>query len=139
MSFFGAERAASRLEAEVSELSSVIDALSSNPSLTDSDDRSEEDGAIVLFKAVLQELPQADSFYVGYENDCWLQVRRLDVLDPVEREKLGAPQRCGHGCNEGYYGRRYGDPKREHLNSSPRFKTRDQRDLINTSIICARN
>jgi len=80
---------ASRLEAEVSGLSSLIDVLSSNPSLADSDDRSEEDSAI--------------------------------------------------GCNEGYYGRRYGDPEREHLNSSPRFRTRDQRDLIITSLICARN
>jgi len=75
----------SRLEAEISGLSSVIDVLSSNPSLTDSDDRSEEDSAIVLFKAALHKLPQSDSFYVGYENCCWLQVRRLDVLYPLER------------------------------------------------------
>src|SRR5499427_9555164 len=81
----------SRLETEVSELSSVVDVLSSSPSLADSDDRNEEDSAIVLFKASLHKLPQADSFYVGYENGCWLQVRRLDVLSPVEREKLGAP------------------------------------------------
>ena len=48
-------------------------------------------GAIVLFKAALQELPQTDSLYVGYDNGCWLQVRRLDVLDPAERRKLEAP------------------------------------------------
>src|SRR5262249_60142884 len=60
----------SRLETEVSELSSVVDVLSSNPSLADSDDRNEEDSAIVLFKAALHKLPQADSFYVGYENGC---------------------------------------------------------------------
>src|SRR6516165_8972450 len=69
----------SRLEADVSELSSFVRVLSSNPSLAGSDDRSEEDGAIVLFKAALRELPQADSLYVGYDNGCWLQVRRLDV------------------------------------------------------------
>jgi adenylate cyclase len=65
--------------------------LSSNPSLTDSDDRSETDGAIALFKAALRELPQADSLYVGYDNGCWLQVRRLDVRDPTERQRLEAP------------------------------------------------
>jgi adenylate cyclase len=88
-----------RLEAEVSGLSSVVDVLSSSPSLADSDDRSEEDSAIVLFKAALHKLPQADSFYVGYENGCWLQVRRLDVLDPAEREKLGAPAEAIYDVN----------------------------------------
>ena len=29
--------------------------------------------------------------YVGYDNGCWLQVRRLDALDPTERAKLEAP------------------------------------------------
>jgi uncharacterized membrane protein YfbV (UPF0208 family) len=36
----------SRLEAEVSELNTVVRVLSSNPYLADSDDRSEIDGAI---------------------------------------------------------------------------------------------
>src|SRR5262249_27330933 len=89
----------SRLEAEVSALSSVVEVLSSNPSLADSDDRTEEDSAIVLFKAALRKLPQADSFYIGYENGCWLQVRRLDVLGPVEREKLGAPPDAAYDVN----------------------------------------
>ena len=89
----------SRLEAEVSGVSSVVDVLSSNPSLADSDDRSEKDSAIVLFKAALHKLPQADSFYVGYENGCWLQVRRLDVLSPVERERLGAPPGAVYDVN----------------------------------------
>jgi len=80
-----------RLAADVSELSSFVRVLSSNPSLADSEDRSEEDDAIVLFKAALHELPQADSLYIGYDNGCWLQVRRLDVLDPAERSKLKAP------------------------------------------------
>jgi len=75
----------SRLEADVTELSSLLRVLSTNPSLTDTDDRSEVDGAIVLFKAALHELPQADSLHIGYENGCWLQVRRLDVLDASER------------------------------------------------------
>jgi adenylate cyclase len=89
----------SRLEAEVSGLSSVVDVLSSNPSLADSDERNEEDSAIVLFKAALHKLPQADSFYIGYENGSWLQVRRLDVLGPVERQKLGAPEGAVYNIN----------------------------------------
>ena len=89
----------SRLEAEVSKLSSLVRVLSSNPSLADSDDRSEVDGAIGLFKAALHELPQADSLYVSYDNGCWLQVRRLDVLDPTERQKLGAPPGAVHNVN----------------------------------------
>jgi adenylate cyclase len=89
----------SRLETEVSELGSVVDVLSSNPSLADSEDRNEEDSAIVLFKAALHKLPQADSFYIGYENGCWLQVRRLDVLGPEERQNLGAPPGAVYDIN----------------------------------------
>jgi len=89
----------SRLEGDVSELNSVVRVLSSNPSLTDSDDRSETDSAITLFKAALHELPQADSLYVGYDNGCWLQVRRLDVLDQAERKKLGGPSSAVYNVN----------------------------------------
>ena len=64
-----------------------------------SDDRSEADGAIVVFKTALHELPQTDSLYVGYDNGCWLQVRRLDVLDPMERQKLGAPPGAVYNVN----------------------------------------
>ena len=89
----------SRLEAQVSELSTLVRVLSSNPSLADSDDRSEVDGAIGLFKTALHELPLTDSLYVGYDNGCWLQVRRLDVLDPTERQKLGAPPGAVYNVN----------------------------------------
>ncbi len=89
----------SRLEAEVSELSTLVRVLSTNPALADSDDRSEVDGAIGLFKAALHELPLTDSLYVGYDNGCWLQVRRLDVLDPTERQKLGAPPGAVYNVN----------------------------------------
>jgi adenylate cyclase len=89
----------SRLEVDVSGLSSIVNVLSANRSLADSDERSEDDSAIVLFKAAVQKLPQADSFYVGYENGGWLQVRRLDVLAPAEREKLGAPPEAVYNIN----------------------------------------
>src|SRR5205823_1821077 len=88
-----------RLKADVSELSSVARILAASPSLTDSDDRSEVDGAIGLFKSALHELPQADSLYVGYDNGCWLQVRRLDVLDATERQRLEAPPGAVYNIN----------------------------------------
>src|SRR5262249_44040222 len=89
----------SRLEAEGSELSSLVRVLSTNPSLVDSDDRSEVDGAIGLFKAALHELPQTDSLYVGYDNGCWLQVRRLDILDRSARTMLRAPPEAVYNIN----------------------------------------
>jgi adenylate cyclase len=89
----------SRLEAEISELGTLVRVLSSNPALANSDDRTEVDDASVVFKAALRELPQADSLYIGYDNGCWLQVRRLDVLDPTERQKLGAPPGAVYNVN----------------------------------------
>jgi adenylate cyclase len=80
-----------RFDAELAELSATVRLLSTDPSIADSDERSETDRAMVLFKTALQVLPQADSIYVGYDNGCWLQVRRLDTLHPAEREKLKAP------------------------------------------------
>ncbi|HEY2540656.1 MAG TPA: adenylate/guanylate cyclase domain-containing protein [Stellaceae bacterium] len=89
----------SRLEAEVSAPSTVIRVLSTDPSIAHSNDRSEDDGAIALFRAALHELPQADSLYVGYDNGRWLQVRRLDDLDPTERQKLRAPPGAFYDVN----------------------------------------
>jgi hypothetical protein len=89
----------SRLEANVAELSTLVRVLSASPFLSDSDERSEADRAVALFKAALRELPQADSLYVGYDNGCWLQVRRLDVLDERERELLGAPPKAVYDVN----------------------------------------
>jgi adenylate cyclase len=91
--------ALSRLGARVSELSSLIRVLSKNPFLTDSDDRSEVDGAAELFKTALDELPQSDSLYVGYDNGCWLQARRLENLDPAQRQRLGAPADAVYNIN----------------------------------------
>jgi len=82
-----------RFDAELAELSATVRLLSTDPSIADSDERSETDRAIVLFKTALQVLPQTDSIYVGYDNGCWLQVRRLDTLDPAERRKLNAVRR----------------------------------------------
>jgi adenylate cyclase len=80
-----------RLEAEVSELTTVIRILATSPFLADNDERSEVGGAIGLFKTALRRLPQADSIYVGYDNGCWLQLRGAADLEASERERLGAP------------------------------------------------
>ena len=89
----------SHLEADVSKVSTLVQVLSANPALTDSADRSEVDSAIPVFKAAVEQLPQADSLYVGYENGCWLQVRRLDVLGQAERESLRAPVNAIYNVN----------------------------------------
>jgi adenylate cyclase len=88
-----------RLEARVSGLASLVRVLSKNPFLADSDDRSEVGGAVGLFKTALDELPQSDSLYVGYDNGCWLQVRRLENLDPAQRGMLGAPANAVYNIN----------------------------------------
>src|SRR5437762_12896253 len=72
-------------------LTGLVRVLSRNPFLADSDDRSEVGGAVDLFKEALQEAPQADSFYIGYDNGCWLQVRGLNNLDQTQRARLEAP------------------------------------------------
>jgi adenylate cyclase len=88
-----------RLEADVAGLDSMVRVLAIDPSLAASDERNVDDDAIGVFKAALRQLPQADSLYVGYENGCWLQVRRIDVLGPTERQKLGAPPGAVYNVN----------------------------------------
>ncbi|HEU0215396.1 MAG TPA: adenylate/guanylate cyclase domain-containing protein [Stellaceae bacterium] len=80
-----------QLEAQISELDTVIRILATSPFLADNDERSEVGGAIGLFKTALRRLPQADSIYVGYDNGCWLQLRSAADLDESERQRLGAP------------------------------------------------
>jgi adenylate cyclase len=92
-------RTLTRVESGISELSSLIAVLSINPFLADSDVRSETGGAVGLFRTALQQLPKMDSIYVGYNNGCWLQVRRLDNLDAKERERLGAPAAAAYAVN----------------------------------------
>ena len=46
-----------------------------------------------LFKTALREAPQADSIYVGYDNGCWLQIRRADDLNATERQRLELPEK----------------------------------------------
>ena len=91
--------ALNRLEAQVSGMAAVVNILSTNPFLTNSDDRSEVGGAVGLFKRALIELPEADSFYVGYDNGCWLQVRRVGDLDATQRRRLEAPAGAYYNIN----------------------------------------
>src|SRR6202008_873548 len=74
-------KAFGRLQTEITAVSSLVDVLATSSSIADSNERTETGRAIPLFKAVLQELPQTDSVYAGFENGAWLQVRRISELN----------------------------------------------------------
>src|SRR6476660_6115468 len=80
-----------RLQSELSTISSLVNVLATGSSLAGSNERSETGRAIPLFKAALQELPQMDSIYAGFENGAWLQVRRTSDLNEDQRARLRAP------------------------------------------------
>ncbi|KJC46256.1 hypothetical protein UP06_14130 [Bradyrhizobium sp. LTSP857] len=80
-----------RLQGELSAISSLVRVLATSSSIADSNERSETGRAIPLFKAALQQLPQMDSIYAGFENGAWLQVRRINDLTEEQRERLRAP------------------------------------------------
>jgi len=83
-------KAFGRLKSEVTAIASLVHVLATSSSIADSNERTESGRAIPLFKAALQELPQMDSVYAGFENGSWLQVRRIDGLDDEQRDKLRA-------------------------------------------------
>src|ERR1700712_866173 len=80
-----------RLQGELATISSLVTVLATTSNEADSNERSETGRAIPLFKAALQELPQMDSIYAGFENGAWLQVRRISDLTEEQRERLRAP------------------------------------------------
>lgn len=80
-----------RLQGELNTVASLVNVLATSSSVADSDERSETGRAIPLFKMALQELPQMDSIYAGFENGAWLQVRRTDDLSDDQRDRLRAP------------------------------------------------
>ena len=69
-----------RLQGELATISSLVTVLATTSNVADSNERSETGRAVPLFKAALQELPQMDSIYAGFENGAWLQVRRTSDL-----------------------------------------------------------
>ena len=83
-------KAFGRLQTEMTAVASLVDVLATSSSVADSNERSETGRAIPLFKAALQELPQMDSVYAGFENGAWLQVRRIDELNDEQRGRLRA-------------------------------------------------
>jgi adenylate cyclase len=88
-----------RLQGELSTISSLVHVLATSSSVADSNERSETGRAIPLFKAALQELPQMDSIYAGFENGAWLQVRRISDLTEEQRERLRAPANADIAIN----------------------------------------
>src|ERR1700743_2956093 len=83
-------KAFGRLQTEISTIASLVDVLATSSSVADSNERTETGRAIPLFSAVLQELPQIDSVYIGFENGAWLQVRRIGELNDDQRARLRA-------------------------------------------------
>jgi len=92
-------KALGRLQSELTALASLVRVLGTSSSLADSNERTETGPAIPLFKAVLQELPQLDSIYAGFENGAWLQVRRIGELNDEQRERLRAPPGASTAIN----------------------------------------
>ena len=84
-------KALGRLHGELNAIASLVNVLATSSSVADSDERSETGRAIPLFKAALQEMPQMDSIYAGFENGAWLQVRRTSDLNEDQRARLRAP------------------------------------------------
>ena len=83
-------KAFGRLQTEITAIASLVHVLATSSSLANSNERTETGPAIPLFKAALQELPQMDSIYAGFENGAWLQVRRIGDLNGEQRERLRA-------------------------------------------------
>jgi adenylate cyclase len=83
-----------RLQTEITVIASLVRVLATSSSVGDSDERIETSPAIALFKAALQELPQMDSIYAGFENGAWLEVRRISDLNEEQRERLRATPRA---------------------------------------------
>jgi adenylate cyclase len=83
-------KAFGRLQTEITAISSLVHVLATSSSVADSNERTETGPAIPLFKAALQELPQMDSVYAGFENGAWLQVRRISELNDEQRGMLRA-------------------------------------------------
>lgn len=83
-------KAFGRLQTEITAIASLVHVLATSSSVADSNERTETGHAIPLFKAALQELPQMDSVYAGFENGAWLQVRRIGDLNDEQRGRLRA-------------------------------------------------
>ena len=87
-------KALGRLQGELNAVASLVNVLATSSSVADSNERTETGRAIPLFKAALQEMPQMDSIYAGFDNGAWLQVRRTSDLSEDQREQLaGAAER----------------------------------------------
>jgi adenylate cyclase len=83
-------KALGRLQTEITAIASLVNVLATSSSVADSNERTETGRAIPLFKAALQELPQMDSIYAGFENGAWLQVRRMSELNDEQRGRFRA-------------------------------------------------
>jgi adenylate cyclase len=83
-------KALGRLQTEIFAIASLVRVVATSSNVADSNESTEISPAIALFKAALQELPQMDSIYAGFENGAWFQVRRTSDLNEEQRERLRA-------------------------------------------------
>jgi len=83
-------KAFGRLQTEITAVASLVHVLATSSSVADSNEKTETGRAIPLFKAALQEVPEMDSVYAGFDNGAWLQVRRIGELNDEQRERLRA-------------------------------------------------
>ncbi|MBV9529684.1 MAG: hypothetical protein JO283_01090 [Bradyrhizobium sp.] len=83
-------KAFGRLQTEIAAISSLVHVLATSSTVADAKEMTEIGHAIPLFKAALQEVPQMDSVYAGFDNGAWLQVRRIGELNDEQRDRLRA-------------------------------------------------
>src|SRR5258705_12746796 len=83
-------KALGRLQTEITAIASFVRVLATSSGVADSNEGTETNPAIALFKAALQELPQMDSISAGFENGASLQVRRTSDLNEEQRGRLRA-------------------------------------------------
>ena len=83
-------KALGRLQTEITAIASFVRVLATSSGVADSNEGTETNPAIALFKAALQELPQMDSISAAFENGASLQVRRTSDLNEEQRERLRA-------------------------------------------------
>lgn len=82
---------ASAIKLHFSSIARAVNLLAVSPSVADSSVRNVADRGAVLMKRTLDDHPDLDSFYVGYDDGIWLQVQRLAGLDSDQLKRTQVP------------------------------------------------
>jgi adenylate cyclase len=84
-------QAAVAIKLQFSSISRTLRLVAMSPSVADASVRNVADRGAVLMKGTLDDHPDIDSFYVGYDDGIWLQVQRLKGLDEEQFKRAQAP------------------------------------------------